>query len=120
MNCLINHNCPTDIIDEFEDKGYVAYLDKFMKGTLTSEEIKEISESVITSNECGATIRIEITKNVILPYALTNENTFNRLGWTDENAFDAYSERMTCDEDSYGFALYRFGKYFILISGFTA
>ncbi len=122
METIINHNCPADVREDFEEDGYEEYVDKFMDGTLTSSDIKEITERLITSCECGATLRIEITKDPIDPTTLNNENTYQRLGWTDPDAFKDYykTTSFTCDENGYGFALYKYGCYFILTSGFQA
>jgi len=122
METLIYNNCPADIVDEFKDEGYEEYMDKLANGTLTPQDIEDLKESIITSYECGATLRVEITTNSIDPSTLTSENTYLRLGWDHPDAFRAYGDdaRGTFTDDDYGFALYKFGAYFILISGFPA
>lgn len=122
--CIYNNNSPADIIDDFEDNDSIdnTLLNKLKSDTINNEEIEELKQEIITSSECGATLRVEITKTPIDANKLTKKSTYYRLGWDHPNAFRAYGDgiRMDWTQYSYGWALYKYGLYYILISGFTA
>lgn len=96
---LYDRNCPADIMEEFE--------------------LRE-------DNECGATLRIKITRDEISLESITvqdptgNKDTFYQLGWNDPKAFRNYSNKMDWTEGGYGWAMFRVGPFYVLVSGFTA
>jgi hypothetical protein len=118
IECLIDCNCPSDISCEVEDN---ELFEKLENDTITQQQKDELIESIITSCECGATLRLEITKTPIDKNTLTAQSTYMRLGWDTPDAFKAYGDdRMSWADDSYGWSLFKIGPFYILTSGFTA
>lgn len=116
------NSCPANLEDELYEEGYEVYYEKLKNGSLSEEDIRELIVDITTSFECGATMRFEITKTPIDPNSLTRQNTYERLGWTNPDAFHAYSDdfRPDCNYEEYGYALYKCGQYYILMSGIPA
>ena len=122
IECLADYNCPVNMWDVFEDEEDDELMAKLKDGTITQEEKDELIESMITSCECGATLRIEITQSPIDINSLTAQSTYMRLGWDTPGAFRAYGDdvQMSWTDESYGWSLFKIGSYYVLTSGFTA
>ena len=123
---IADEDCPANLEDEDFDccDDYKDLYGKIKAGTLTTAEIDQLIDDFITSNECGATLKIEFSKTEIDSRSLSKKATFYRLGWDLPYALAMYDEAeaksMSWDSENYGWALYKWGAYHILAAGFTA
>lgn len=119
-----SESCPVNLEQEFTERdGYEVYYEKLRNGRMSGEDIRELIWELIASCDCGATMRFEITKIPIDPNSLTRKNTYERLGWTDPDAFSSHDfseeEKPDWNYKEYGYALYKWGQYYILMSGIS-
>ena len=124
------NNCPSNDLDkEFElvcneEKLDFTKICKFMKMGIPNKVIDLLIEKTIIYQQCGACLRINFWKGDarVLKNNLTLLRAYDMNGWsTDDNAFVEYGDKVfDHTQNDFGYELLQWGKYIVLISGFSA